>query len=134
MNIDGLFNVSERYAKNFWRSQDEPGGQNMPSPLGPATHRQFFRQQHSLALQSTSNIWLRNASVRYNIPERIAATDVTVHVTGQNLFVITDVEDFNPDAEVNTGSGTQFGTLIPGSSDLPFPLSRTLTFGLDIQF
>lgn len=134
MNIDGLFNVSRMYAENFWRSEDEPGCCLMPSPLGPAQARQFFRQQHSVAIESTSNLWLRNATIRYNLPQGIAGTrGASIYITGQNLFVITPYFG-NPDAAKNTGSGPHFGSLVPGSDNLPFPIARTFTLGIDLRF
>ena len=133
-NIDGLFNVSADYVENFWRSEAEPGDGWTPTPLGGGEARRLYRGQHSLAIYDGSNLWLRNAMLRYNIPQGFAGIRrANVHISAQNLFVITGYPG-NPDVERNAGQGGAFGALIGGTDWLPYPTPRSFTLGIELGF
>jgi len=137
LNIDGLFNVSKKFANNFWRSPENPGNFNMPTPLGGGEARRLFRGQDNEDVVSNSNLWLRSATVRYNLPRGLFGTEsASVYMTGTNLFIITACE-CNPDAQISAagrGSSTGNNSLTPGVDFLPFPSARTFTIGLDVGF
>lgn len=133
-NIDGLFNVSADYVENFWRSEAEPGDGWTPTPLGGGEARRLYRGQHSLAIYDGSNLWLRNAMLRYNIPRGLAGTSrANIYISAQNLFVITGYPG-NPDVERNAGQGDVFGALIGGTDWLPYPTARSYTVGIELGF
>jgi TonB-dependent starch-binding outer membrane protein SusC len=133
-NIDGLFNVSADYVENFWRSEAEPGDGWTPTPLGGGEARRLYRGQHSLAIYDGSNLWLRSAMVRYNVPQGFLGTrSASIYLSGQNLFVLTGYPG-NPDVERNAGQGGAFGALIGGTDWLPYPTARSFTVGIELGF
>lgn len=133
MNIDGLFNVAREYAVNFWRSEEDPGNGHMPTPLGGGQARGFFRTSHSDVVASNSNLWLRNAVVRYNFTDLLGIRSASVYLSGQNLFVLTPYPG-NPDAQRNEGEGGDFGALIAGGDFLGYPIPRIFSLGVDLGF
>jgi hypothetical protein len=52
-----------------------------------------------------------------------------VYASGQNLYMFTDYIGFNPMASLPTGD-----QLTPGQDYGAYPLQRTYTVGIDIQF
>lgn len=133
-NIDGLFNVSADYVENFWRSEENPGDGWTPTPLGGGEARRLYRGQHSLTNYDGSNLWLRNAMLRYNIPTGFMGTrSANIYFSAQNLFIITGYPG-NPDVERNAGQGGDFGALIGGTDWLPYPTARSFTLGVELTF
>ncbi|HEX9600321.1 MAG TPA: SusC/RagA family TonB-linked outer membrane protein, partial [Mariniflexile sp.] len=79
---------------------------------------------------------LNNATLGYNLkPEAIGlgnlVNNIRFSVTGQNLFVITKYNGFDP--EINTGSAIG-GIQTFGIDHFSYPKSRTLLFGLNVAF
>lgn len=133
MNIDGVFNVAREYAVNFWRSEDEPGNGRMPTPLGGAQARGFFRTSHSDVVVSSTNVWLRSAMLRYDLTDILGVRSAGVYLSGQNLFVLTSYRG-NPDADRNEGDGGAYGALVAGGDFMAYPVARTISIGIDLGF
>ncbi|MFI0430267.1 SusC/RagA family TonB-linked outer membrane protein [Mariniflexile sp. HMF6888] len=79
---------------------------------------------------------LNNATLGYNLkPEAIGlgnlVNNIRFSVTGQNLFVITKYNGFDP--EINTGSAIG-GIQTFGIDHFSYPKSRTVLFGLNVAF
>ncbi|MEX0649283.1 MAG: TonB-dependent receptor [Balneolaceae bacterium] len=130
-NIDGLFNVAAEYVEGFWRSEENPGSGIHPTPLGGGEQRRRYRGEHSLNVADGSHIWLRNLLVRYNLPQGFAGLNRTsVFLSGSNLFIISGY-DGNPEVQRNS---TSDGHSIRLNSDwFSYPLTRTFTFGINID-
>lgn len=125
-NIDGLFITDSGYVENFWRSVEEPGDGMTPSPLGPAFGRQQYRDaNHSDVPSSSSNIWLKSATVRYNVGDMIGLSSASVYVTGNNLFILTPYPG-NPETT------SMYSDLGPGLDIGNYPVPRSFTFGVDL--
>jgi TonB-dependent starch-binding outer membrane protein SusC len=131
LNIDGLFNVSADYVEGFWRSEDNPGSGIHPTPLGGGEQRRRYRGEHSLNVADGSNIWLRNLMVRYNLPTGFAGLSrSSIYLSGTNLFIISGY-DGNPEVQRDS---TADGHSIRLNSDwFNYPLTRTFTFGININ-
>ncbi len=56
---------------------------------------------------------------------------LTIYVTGQNLFVLTDFSGFDP--EVNVDKSVN-GVPSVGIEYIPYPSARTISFGLNVGF
>jgi len=126
-NIDGLFNVDADYVENFWRSRQNPGDGLTPTPIGGATPRQQYRDtQHSIFLWDASHIWLRDLSVRYHLGGTLEGT--SIYASGSNLLLISPYPG-NPEAtDLNDPSNS------PGRDDGNYPVSQTLTVGINFSF
>jgi iron complex outermembrane receptor protein len=87
-------------------------------------------------LKDGSFLRLNNVSLGYNFkPESIGLerwiTGLRISVTGQNLFVITDYDGYDP--EVNTDR-TINGISSYGIDYLSYPKAKTVLFGLNVSF
>ena len=87
-------------------------------------------------LENGSFLRLNNATLAYNLNlagSRLgdAFQRISLTLTGQNLFVITDYSGFDP--EVNTGS-TSGGIQTFGIDRFTYPRARTFLLGLNVAF
>lgn len=81
-------------------------------------------------VEDGSYIRLKTVQFGYNLPaEKLPIRSARLFVTGQNLFTITDYSWYNPD--INT---YESGDLRIGIDINTFPISRTLTFGVNVGF
>ncbi|USJ36276.1 SusC/RagA family TonB-linked outer membrane protein [Dyadobacter fanqingshengii] len=87
-------------------------------------------------LENGSFLRLNNATLSYNLP--LAGSKlgdvfkrISLNLTGQNLFVITDYSGFDP--EVNTGSASG-GIQTFGIDRFTYPRARTFLLGLNVTF
>jgi iron complex outermembrane receptor protein len=76
-------------------------------------------------------IKLANATVAYSVGKVSSFENVTVSLTGQNLFVITDYTGFDP--EVNTVN-LRNGVPSSGIEYVPYPSARSFLFSLAFSF
>ncbi len=87
-------------------------------------------------LENGSFLRLNNATLSYSLhSDRIGLGDtfqnISLSLTGQNLFVITDYAGFDP--EVNTGSASG-GIQTFGIDRFTYPRARTFLIGLNLTF
>jgi iron complex outermembrane receptor protein len=87
-------------------------------------------------LESGSFLRLNNATLAYNLNlagSRLgdAFQRISLTLTGQNLFVISDYSGFDP--EVNTGSAAS-GIQTFGIDRFTYPRARTFLLGLNVAF
>ena len=131
-NLQGFFNVSEEWV-NRWRNEQQPGDgihsgviTNTPS-LG---HR-----LSTLWVEDASFLRIGNITLGYNIPEKwMKATNVIrnarIYCTVQNLATFTKYSGGNPQGQ----SQSQTNVLNPGFDMTSYPLSRTVSFGINLSF
>ena len=83
-------------------------------------------------LEKGDYVKLRNATIRYN-----AGTigryvkNLTVYVSGSNLFVITKFSGFDPEVNIDKTNGAYPSRSI---EYIPYPTPRTISFGLNFSF
>jgi hypothetical protein len=84
-------------------------------------------------LEDGSYLRLRALTFSYGLPNRLLRrgnfTGARVYVTGTNLFTISDYSGFDPDV-----SGQSVGATNRGIDIGAYPLSRTVTFGLSLNY
>lgn len=128
LNIDGLFNVAADYVENFWRSPENPGDGLTPTPLGGGEARRRYRGQHTLNIYDGSNIWVRDATIRYNLPQGFAGIqNSNVYFSVANPLIITSYPG-NPEVQRND----EVSPLQPGIDFVTYPLARQFRIG--VQF
>lgn len=127
-NVEGVFNVAADYVDNMWISEDQPG--TMPTPLAGQEARNRFHQQQSLAVEDGSNLWVRNAMIRYNLPAGFAGVSTSnIYLSVQNPLILTPYSG-NPEVERNRVAGS----LNFGVADHSYPIARQFTVGLEVSF
>jgi iron complex outermembrane receptor protein len=87
-------------------------------------------------LKDGAYLRLNNATLGYNFsPQSLGIgnwiTSLRLSITGQNLFVITKYDGYDP--EVNTDKAVQDITSY-GIDYLGYPKARTIVFGLNVSF
>jgi iron complex outermembrane receptor protein len=87
-------------------------------------------------LKNGSYLRLNNLSLGYNLNTRALgigrwASAVRISITGQNLFVITDYDGYDPEVNIdrNIGSVSSYGI-----DYLSYPKARSFIFGLNVSF
>ena len=84
-------------------------------------------------LEDGSYLRLRTLTLSYGLPtsllRRASFTSARLYVTGANLFTLTDYSGFDPDV-----SGQSVGATNRGIDIGAYPLSRTVTLGLSLNY
>lgn len=131
-NIDGVFNVS-RDVMDRWRSPSQPGSGRVPTTAGVSRGRVLFRDISSLWVQDASNIWIRNITLRYRLPNGrfgIPANGASVYLGIQNAAIISGYPG-NPESN---NYNRQTGPLSPGYDINEYPVARVFTLGTQVRF
>jgi hypothetical protein len=135
-NGDVYYNESHKYnaayLKDRWVSPQHPG--NGKVPFG----KNGFEIMHTdYPLQDGSYVCLRNATIAFTLNKK----DLTNHLKGLRLYVSgnnllylwsKDYKGINPESRFT--SGNYSSPMISGYQRGGFPLTSTVTFGLDIKF
>ncbi|MFV0565146.1 MAG: SusC/RagA family TonB-linked outer membrane protein [Flavobacteriaceae bacterium] len=91
----------------------------------------LYRGQSSLFVEDASFIRCRNITLAYNFADnflnKLSIKRARIYGSVQNLFTITDYTGYDPEAR----SGSN---LAPGIDRGSFPVPRTYTIGLDLNF
>ena len=83
-------------------------------------------------LESADYLRLQNATVTYNLGSvGKVFNNLSLSLTGQNLFLITDYSGFDPEVNTNRGVG---GVPSFGIEYIPYPRARSLFLGLRASF
>jgi len=126
-------NVREEHL-DYWRDESSALGAN-PDAYFPAPYAQYFGQNGKNfrfatdhLLQDASYIRLKNLQIGYSLPKNIAQkvlmSSARIYVSGENLFTITDMILFDPEAL----EGRWYGA---GDA---YPLSKTWSIGVNLNF
>lgn len=131
-NLDGVFNVRKEVAGR-WRSEDNPGTELIPTTNGSGRARVMYRDTHSLFVQKTDYLWIRNITVGYTINKPVAGVINNLRIYGnlQNPFLFTGYEG-NPEGTNLNREDT--GALVPGIDYSAYPVPRIYTLGLNFNF
>jgi TonB-linked SusC/RagA family outer membrane protein len=131
-NIDGVFNVT-RDVINRWRSPQQPGDGKHPTTAGVSRGRVLYRDVSTLWVHDATNLNVRNVTLRYRLPDRIARGrihDANVYAGVQNAALLSNYP-MNPEV---TNYNRQTGALTPGYDAVAYPLARTFTIGTQFGF
>ena len=123
--VSGLF-------KNYWKSETEPGdGQTFRPTYG--AYQGNNPVITSWLVEDGSFVRIKNISLGYRFPQFFGTKvikNARAYLNIQNLYTFTKYKGYNP--EVNTVEGTD--NLTPGMDFGTFPLTRTITLGLNLTF
>lgn len=136
-NGDVFYNETTRwnkaYTKNHWVSAEHPGDGKTP----------YWKKGYNLMLtdypiQNGSYACLRNFTVGYTLPIKAAKKfklrSIRCYASGENLLYFwgDSYKGINPESRMTTGVYTS--SMIAGYQRGGFPLTSTVTFGIDINF
>ncbi|MGI8950071.1 MAG: TonB-dependent receptor [Chitinophagaceae bacterium] len=135
-DIEGFyraFNITERIALNSW---DGPGTSNTFPRLSwnGATNN---KMPSTRFLEDGSYVRLKNVQLGYtinkNMLSRLNISNIRVYVSAQNLFTITKYTGLDPEMYTSNNSLGE-GDRAVGIDWGTYPLARTFTFGLNVNF
>ncbi|MDP3470342.1 MAG: TonB-dependent receptor [Algoriphagus sp.] len=131
-NLQGFFNV-DRDWENRWRSREQPGD-GIHSGV-PKVRPSWGHRVSTLWVEDASYLRIGNLTFGYTIPKSLAEKLKVVkssrfYITVQNLAMFTNYKGANPEGQ----AANQNNTLVPGFDMTSYPLSRTVSMGLNLSF
>ncbi|TCD28561.1 TonB-dependent receptor [Pedobacter psychrodurus] len=131
-NLDGVFNVLKE-VKDRWRSPQNPGaGKYGKTTASTGDDRAQF---HTRFVQDGSYLTIKNITLGYSLPvEKLKVLkSVRFYASIQQAFVFTNYDGINP--EIGTDlNGNAPNSLSQGLDFSAYPVPRTFTFGLNVNF
>lgn len=104
---------------------------NNPRPIGDASNTNLLIS--SRYVEDGSYIRIQNVTFGYSFPksliERVKMSRLRLYATAQNLFTFTNYSGYDPEI----GSFNQ-NVLLSGIDNGRYPISRTFTLGLNVEF
>ncbi len=132
LKTSGNYKAVSSLFSNYWKSETEPGdGQTFRPTYG--AYQGNNPVISSWLVEDGSFIRIKNLTLGYRLPTLFGAKvikNARAYVNVQNLHTFTTYKGYNP--EVNTVEGTD--NLTPGMDFGTFPLTRTITVGLNLTF
>ncbi|MDR1455881.1 MAG: TonB-dependent receptor [Tannerella sp.] len=121
--MSSIVRIREAYY-NGWNEVSNKADAKYPSYSNPNNK---FYSNSDFWLEDASFLKLKNVSVSYRIPKKIAKiADIQVSASAQNLLILTKYSGMDPEVY-----GSYVGT---GIDDGAYPDSRTFTFGIRFNF
>lgn len=141
-----ILNLTSRHLKNGeanfnsyaifnerWKSPSEPGNGMVPRADRVSGSHGNNNRPSSFQVEDGSFVRLRNITLGYTLPKASifgASFDrFRLYLTGTNLFTETDYLGYNPEVSTNSTS-----SLTPGEDYGAYPLTTSLTVGLNVNF
>lgn len=139
MDGDLFYNESKKYNRNFtnnrWVSAANPGDGKTPYFTNGIAADELLTDY---GIESATYAFLRNAVIGYTLPKSILRKtklgSVRFYASGDNLFFITGKSYRGINPEARTVSGPYASPVISGYQRGGFPVNRTITFGIDLNF
>ncbi|MCD7936007.1 MAG: TonB-dependent receptor [Tannerellaceae bacterium] len=118
-----------------WFNRWTPENQDtwVPNPFSTTVNPRLESHQY---LESANYVRLTNLSFSYTLPKSmIKACDLTLTVSGQNLFTITNYKGGDPETTMSShGSGNSTSDTNAGIDGISYPQPRTFTLGARLSF
>ena len=139
-----ILNLTSRHLKNGeanfnsyavfnerWKSESDPGNGKIPRADRQTGNHGNNNRPSSFQVEDGSYFRLRNVTLGYTFPtkEKSNFERLRLYLTATNLFTKTDYLGYNP--EVNNISTN---SLTPGEDYGAYPLSKSITIGLNVSF
>ncbi|WP_157470697.1 SusC/RagA family TonB-linked outer membrane protein [Gracilimonas tropica] len=130
--LNGEANFNSYAALNErWISESQPGnGEHPRADRNSAAHGNNNRIS-SYQVQDGSYLKIKNITLGYNFPPELIDglfSSARIYVSATNVAMFTDYIGFNPEVSLQTNS------LTPGEDYGAYPLSRTIQFGINLDF
>lgn len=131
-NLQGFFNVREEWV-NRWRSSDNPGTGMLYGV--PKLTPSWGHRVNTMWVEDATFLRIANLSLGYSLPDKLVRKSgflegCRLYMTIQNLAMFTRYEGANPEGQ----SKDINNTLSPGFDISSYPLARTTSFGINLQF
>ncbi len=125
LNLDGVFNVLTE-VKDRWRSAEHPGNGRIAASFHETA---FDRWANSDWVYNASFLKIQNINLGYTFTNVNFIKVLRLSCSVQNAFMFTNYRYGSPEASVYGNN-----SLIRNFDNYDYPLARTITFGLDLNF
>ncbi|WP_339703067.1 TonB-dependent receptor [Algoriphagus aquimarinus] len=131
-NLQGFFNVDRDWEAR-WRSTENPGD-GIHSGV-PKLKPSWGHRVSTLWVEDASYMRIANMTLGYTIPSSLSdkmkvLKSSRLYFTVQNLATFTNYKGANPEGQ----AANQNNTLAPGFDMTSYPLSRTMSLGINLSF
>ncbi|SFB06743.1 SusC/RagA family TonB-linked outer membrane protein [Algoriphagus aquimarinus] len=131
-NLQGFFNVDKDWEAR-WRSTENPGD-GIHSGV-PKLKPSWGHRVSTLWVEDASYLRIANMTLGYTIPSSLSEKmkvlkSSRLYFTVQNLAMFTNYKGANPEGQ----AANQNNTLVPGFDMTSYPLSRTMSLGINLSF
>jgi len=136
-NGDEYYNETRKWNRNYvqnrWINEENPGDGKTPYFNNGINH-----MMTDVAIQDGSYIALRDITLGYTAPrkfaQKIGLSNLRIYTSVQNLgyWWRSGYKGINPESRIT--SGTYAAPLLSGYQRGGFPIQRTFSFGIDINF
>ncbi|MBA6152029.1 TonB-dependent receptor [Gelidibacter maritimus] len=141
-----ILNLTSRHLKNGeanfnsyavfndrWKSEAEPGNGKIHRADRLSGNHGNNARPSSFQVEDGSFVRLRNMTLGYTLPTKdlfgANITKLRIYMTGTNLFTKTDYLGYNPEVSASPNS-----SLTPGEDYGAYPLTKSFTVGLNLNF
>lgn len=131
IETEGMFTVNNALATTATRWQNEGDITRIPRAVfgDPSQNSRIS----SRFIEDGSHLRLRNVTLAYNLPtdllNRFKVQSMSVYLSGQNLWILTDYSGYDPEVNRDGGSaisqGIDYGT---------YPQAKIFTGGIKLEF
>lgn len=121
----GIYNIRQDAWNGRWQ------GEGTSNTFPAATTSQKTNQMSDRLIEDASFARLANVTLSYMIKfgKNFPLKDTKIFVTGNNLLTLTKYRGFDPEVDSFGGS-----SMIVGVDNNSYPSSRSVIFGLNINF
>ncbi|SFU64265.1 TonB-linked outer membrane protein, SusC/RagA family [Pustulibacterium marinum] len=117
----------EQHRDYFRPDADHPLGQNLDSYYPRPVFSGKNHQTQTRYLQDASYMRLKNLQIGYTLPssvtEKLKMTKLRLYVSGENLWTLTNLSEIFDPETIDSGYGGNV-----------YPISRTIAFGLNLNY
>ena len=127
--------TNDRYKEVIFQGVTSDGQPNtQPVILDQDYYRlSRYNAASELLMQDASWVRLRSATLSYRLPkslmDRTFFTNISVSATGNNLFLLTPFEGYDPEGTTYSAGSNAFGL-----TGYNIPNTRSVTLGLNLNF
>lgn len=135
-NLDGVFNMVAKVSDRF-KSPDNPGEGIFGTSTGGGNVTGVERDwNNSNFVWDASFLTVRNITIGYTfskLPKTIKS--LRLYASGQNMWIFTKYwGGSNPEVSMQDNGNGDGGNLSPGVDLAAYPVPRTITFGVNLNF
>lgn len=131
--LRGDLNLQRVVANEIWNRQDENRNYQSYSAIFTTRINSLFSR--SEMVEDGSYLRLETMRLSYALPTKLLrkykVAGMKIHLTGQNLALLTRYSWYDPEVSAGTGANRQ---LFPGLDQGSYPRSTTILGGIDLSF
>lgn len=131
VTLEGMYTVRNQTRKVLDRWTGEGTSNAMPRAIYSDPNKNT--RTSTRFIENGSYLRLKNVTLGYTLPKsfinKAQISSLRFYISGQNLFVLTKYSGFDPDVAAKADGDKSFGV-----DKSTYPITRTISFGVDLKF